>query len=290
MKYTYKLRELPKKTVEIELSVPYSTIEEEYEKVFEEIRKKLKVEGFRKGKVPKEIAKKYIKETAVFEEVIKNILPKFYEEILKKESLRPIIQPKVEVVSSEKNKTWKFKITLALMPKINLEGYKTLVKKIKKEMNAPKIWTPDSSQNKEDKNAQQKQNEVLNKILDALLKELKFEISDLVIEEEVNKRLAQLVDDVKRAGLTMEAYLRAKNLTIDKIKESYKKEIEAMYKMEYILLEIANKENISVEQKELDNLFLKIKDEKERENAKKNSYYYASILRKQKTLDFLLSL
>jgi len=53
---------------------------------------------------------------------------------------------------------------------------------------------------------------------------------------------------------------------------------------------IADKENIKVENSDIEKLFLNIKDDKEREKAKENSYYYASILRKQKTIDFLISL
>ena len=63
-----------------------------------------------------------------------------------------------------------------------------------------------------------------------------------------------------------------------------------LHKIEFILGEIADKEGIKVEKSDLDKLFLNIKDEKERKMAETNGYYYASILRKQKTLDFLTSL
>jgi len=47
---------------------------------------------------------------------------------------------------------------------------------------------------------------------------------------------------------------------------------------------------INVEKEDLDKLFANIKDEKEKEQARQNAYFYASILRKQKTLDLLLNL
>ncbi len=289
MKYNYNLKRLPKNTIEITLDIPWKTIEEEYEKVFDVLRKDLVVEGFRKGKVPKDIAKKHLSEAKVYEEVVKTILPVIYNEIIKKEIVLPVIQPQISVVDTSKNKPWKFKISLAEKPTVELGEYKEKVKKLKKELNSPKIWKPGDSE-KPTQEQHKKQNEVLNKILDLLLKESKIEISDLIIKSELDRKLAALVDDVKKAGLTMDSYLKAKNTTIDKIKEAYRKEIENMYKIEYIIMEVAEKENIKVGDKDLEALFKNIKDEKQRQSAKANSYYYASILRKQKTLDFLLGL
>jgi FKBP-type peptidyl-prolyl cis-trans isomerase (trigger factor) len=74
------------------------------------------------------------------------------------------------------------------------------------------------------------------------------------------------------------------------LKETYKKEIVDTYKLEFLLSELADKENITVTQKEIDTLFQSITDPKEKEAAKANSYFYASILRKQKTLDYLLGM
>ena len=124
----------------------------------------------------------------------------------------------------------------------------------------------------------------------ALLKETKLEISDLVVDEEINHRLTHLVDEIQKIGLTTENYLKSKNLTMDSLKAQFKKEIEDTYKLEFALAEVADKEDIKIEKADLDKLFVNIKDEKERKIAEQNSYYYATILRKQKTLDYLISL
>ena len=77
---------------------------------------------------------------------------------------------------------------------------------------------------------------------------------------------------------------------MDTLKAQFKKETEDTYKLEFVLAEIADKENLKVEQADLDKLFVNIKDENEKKKAIQNSYYYATILRKQKTLDYLISL
>ena len=88
----------------------------------------------------------------------------------------------------------------------------------------------------------------------------------------------------------MDSYLKSKNITIEDLRKQYTSEIENTYKIEFILAELADKEGIKVEDDELAKLFAGIKEEKDRASAQQNAYFYASILRKQKTIDFLMIL
>ena len=127
-------------------------------------------------------------------------------------------------------------------------------------------------------------------MLGALLESSKVEVSDFIMEEELNGRLSRLVDDIQKLGMTTETYLQSKNLTMEQLREQFLKEIMETHSLEFALNEIAEKEKIAVENEELEKLFTSIKDNKERAAAMQNAYYYAALLRKQKTLDFLLSL
>jgi len=289
--YSYKLKKLPKNTSEINLNIPIADIDKEYEKAFFRLQQELTVEGFRKGKVPKTIAEKHLKKEAIYQELIKSLLPQVYEEIIKKENLKPIISPKIELVKAKEKEDWQIKITLAEKPLIDLDDYKKTIKEVKANQKKDDIWVPgkESASAKASADKENK-NKLLNEILNAILKTSKVEVSDLVIEDELNQRLTRLLDDIQKIGLTVDNYLKSKKLTMEQLKASYRKEIEDTYKLEFILSEIADRENISVEKEDLDKLFSNIKEEKERKAAEANSYFYASILRKQKTLDYLLSL
>ncbi len=289
--YTYKLKKLPKKTTEIIVHIPSIDIKKEEENAFFSLHKNLELPGFRKGKVPKEIAKKHISRQSIYEELVKSLLPRLYEEIVKKENLTPIISPKVELVKAKEGEDWEIKITIAEKPEITLPDYKELIKKLKAEQKKADIWVPGKNQTSSEKNKEEeKRQELLNKILEKLLLETNFEISDLVIEEELNRRLSELLDDIKKIGLTVEGYLKSRNITIEELKKRLAKEIEDTYKLEFILIEIAEKEEIKVEKDDLDKIFSNITDIKQRQQAEQNAYFYASILRKQKTLDFLINL
>lgn len=289
--YSYKKEKLPKNTIQLIVDVPRSDIKKEEDDAFSRLQSQLTVEGFRPGKAPKDIAKKYISKDALYQELAQKMISRIYQEILTKENLKPIISPKVDLVKAKEGEDWQIKISLAEKPVVELGDYKKIIKEVKNRVEKSNIWVPGKESasakapaDKEDKS------KLLNEVLTALLQETKLEISDLVLDEEINHRLTHLVDEIQKIGLTTENYLKSKNLTMESLKAQFKKETEDTYKLEFVLAEIADKENVKIEKTDLDKLFLNIRDEKERKKAEQNSYYYATILRKQKTLDYLISL
>lgn len=285
---THQVKKLPKNTVEITITIPQNIITSEFEKAFDKLQKELTVEGFRKGKAPKTVAEKHLPKDQVYRTMMNDYLPTVYDGIMKKEQFKPIMTPRLELVSAKEGEDWKVKITLAEKPVIKLGNYKEAVKKAKADVKSADIWVP--GKDKKEPDQQVKNEQTMNAALSALLKETSVELSDLVIEEEMNNRLARLVDDVQKAGLTMETYLKSKNLTQEQLKEQTRTELLDTYKMEFILNEIADAEGIKVEKEDLDKLFANIENEKDKQAAQQNAYFYASILRKQKTLDYIMGL
>lgn len=286
--YSYKKERLPKNTTQLIVEVPKADIKKEEDDAFERLQQKLTVEGFRQGKVPNEIAKKHLTKEVIYQELAQKMISRIYQEVLTKEGLKPIISPKVDLIKAKEGEDWQIKIIVAEKPTITLGDYKKVIKEAKAKAQKSNIWVP--GKDKQEKKPDEDKNKLLNEVLSALLNEAKIEVSDLVIEEEISHRLTHLFDEIQKIGLTTENYLKSKNLTMESLKAQFKKETEDTYKLEFILAEIADKENLKVEQADLDKLFVNIKDEKERKMAVQNSYYYATILRKQKTLDYLISL
>ena len=288
--YSFKLNNLKKNTVEIVLTVPKEDIVKEYEAAFKKLMQELEVEGFRKGKVPKSIAEKHLSRDIVYEQVIRSFVPRVYSEIVQKENLKPIVSPRIDFAKAKENEDWELKFTTAFAPKVLLGKYKEQIQAAKKELSKSDIWIPGKSKEPTEEEKEKRKQAEFQAGLQALLTEAKVEIADVILDEEVEKRLTKLVDDVQKVGLTMDSYLKSKNITKEQLSSQIRKEIEESYKIEFILQEIADSENIKVEQVDLDRIFATIKDEKEKESAKKNAYYYAAVLRKQKTLDYINSL
>lgn len=283
------IKKLPKNTYEIKVTVAWADVDKEYATSFESLQKELTVEGFRKGKAPKTVAEKHISKEAVYQHLVKKILPQIYEKVIKEEQLKPIISPRIELVKAKEKEDWELLVTLAEKPLIELKDYKKAVREARVATKKADIWVP-GKEKEPAKEKEKSDQDNLNLVLTALLKEVKCEISDLILEEELSHRLSRLLDDIQKLGLTADAYLKSKGTTMDDLKARMKKEINDMYVIEFVLAEIAEKENITVDPKDLDALFGNIKDEKEKKAAQENAYFYASILRKQKTLEFLSNL
>ncbi|MGB3094932.1 MAG: trigger factor [Microgenomates group bacterium] len=290
--YTHTLKKLPKGTFEITVKMPWAMIEKETEKAFQTLAEMLEVEGYRKGKAPKELAKKQIKKEAIYQQIIRTLFPDIYAEIIKKEELKPVISPRVDLKQAKENEDWELVFTLAEKPSVKLGDYKKTLADIKVKRGKADIWVPGTEAKPvdDDKEKARKQQELLNEMLTALLQLSTVEISEFILEEELNSRLSRLVDDIQKLGMNTETYLQSKNITMEQLREQFLKEIVETHSLEFALNEIAEKENISVENDELEKLFVSIKDNKERVAAMQNAYYYAALLRKQKTLDFLLGL
>ncbi|NTU73822.1 hypothetical protein HGB07_06710 [Candidatus Roizmanbacteria bacterium] len=281
-------KSLPKNTIEFTLQIPWKDVQTEYDVAFDAIHKTLAVDGFREGKVPKAIAEKNISKDAVYQKLIHTLFPRLYNDLIKEENLHPIASPKVEIVKAKENEDWEVKMTVPEKPEVVLGKYKEKVKKALTGSKKAEIWVPGKDEQKRDENAEKQQQ--LNEVLSVLLKEVQCEISDIVIDEEVETRLARLVDDIQKLGLTVETYVQSRNTTVEDLKTQMKKEVEEMYKIEFILMAIGDEENIQVEKEELDKLFSGVKSDQERANAQANMYYFASVLRKQKVLDFITNL
>ncbi|MEX1052318.1 MAG: trigger factor [Patescibacteria group bacterium] len=290
--YTYSKKSLPKNAFEVIIDIKKALVKKEYESSFDKLLEGLEIEGFRKGKVPKKIGEKHIQKDDIYKDVIQSLIPRIYQEIIKKEDLKPIINPKIELTKAKEDEDWQIKLIVAVRPEVTLPDLKKIASDVKGETKKEDIWVPGKeAKNEADENVKERQKQkTLNALLESLLKKTKVEIPDLLIEAELEHRLSGLLDEIQKIGLTVDAYMKSKNTTMDELKARSKKEIEETYKVEFILNEIADKQNLQVEQEDLDKIFQNIKDDKEKAAAKQNSYYYASIIRKQKTLEYLLNL
>lgn len=277
---------LPKSTAVLSLTLPWSEVKKVYEQIIEKAVKEVEIKGFRKGKAPRKLAEKQLDQGKISQSVLNQVLPQAYAEALKEHDLKPITSPKIETQTMEEDKDWVFKITVAEKPTIDLGNYKEEIKKAKKS--TPKIWTPDEK-DKSDKKTDKKE-PPLQKVMEALLKTIKTEIPDLLIENETNRLLSQTLEEIKKLGLTLESYLSSVGKTPEILCQEYQKKAEETLKLEFILAEIAEKEKISVEPSDIDEFIKKAPDEKTKKSLEGQRYYLASVLRKQKTLDHLLSL
>ena len=119
------VNKLENSKVEVICDVETAAWKEAQEKAFAKLANNLEIKGFRKGKVPTDIAKKHIDTGSVFNEAINSMLQPAFEEVLREEKLQPFARPSVDVTKvSDTELQLKFLIVLA--PEVKLGAYKGL--------------------------------------------------------------------------------------------------------------------------------------------------------------------
>lgn len=282
------IKKLPKSEIEILLTIPWEEISKTYELIVKKSTEEIQIKGFRRGKAPKKLVEESLDKSKVYSQVIQEILPKYYEQVVKTNNFKPIINPKISLVSAKEKTDWEIKISIVEKPAINLGNYKVELAKINKTMD---IWIPGKNPKEKEKEEKgDKKEEKIQAIIKWLLDNVKVEISDLVIEEEVNRRLSELLDQTQKLGLSVDQYLASSGKTSQGLKAEYAKEAFNTWAFEFILEEVADKENVVVEEKDINELIQKSPNEGERKALESQKYLLASIVRRQKTLDFLANL
>jgi len=264
-------------TITLTITIANTLVKTALDDVLDDIAKNASISGFRKGKAPKKLVRDKIDKEKAREEVLKKLLPQEYSKAINEHNLRPIMNPRIHVESLEEGKDWKFTAKTCETPVVNLNEYKNSVQKITAKS---KIVIPGKEQ----------QPVNLDEIITELLKSVKAPVPKIITEQEIERMLAQTLDEIKRLGLTLDQYLSSTHKTIEDMQAEFARKAENDIKLEFILQKIAEEEKITVDEKEIVDTIAKAKDEAERKNLEGNKYLLASIIRQQKTLDFLKNL
>lgn len=264
-------------TITIKITIPWSDVEEERGKVVDNLVKQVQIPGFRKGTAPKKIAQEHLKKELIQEEVLKSVLGRAYNEAIKAESLTPIVTPKIHVETFEDGTDLTFSAELCEAPEVTLADYKKAVAEVTAKS---KIVIPGKEPSKPS----------LDQILEAVLSTAKVIIPKVLYEHEANRLLSQTLDELKSLGLSLEQYLSSRGKNPEEMRADYEEKAKKDLALEFILRKIADTEKITVQEKDIEEALKEVKDEKQREQIKSNPYLVASIIRQQKTLDFLSGL
>ena len=265
------------------MTLPWSDLKAIWDQVLSEMAKNANLPGFRKGKAPKKLIEKNIDKASIREEVLRRQLPKAYIEAVQKHSIRPIIDPRIHVHNADgqgelsEGKDWVFEAETAEAPQVDLGNYKD---KIKSVTARSKIVVP----------GKETQPPKLEEIIAPLLESVKVKIPKVLTAREADRLLAQSLDEIRKLGLTLDQYLASTNRTPQDFRAEYEKRAENDLKLEFALQKVAEEEKITVSDEDIAKSIAGAKSDVERREMEANKYLIATILRQQKTLDFIKSL
>lgn len=255
---------------ELSVELGPEAVKNKFDEVFKRLAKEAKVPGFRVGHAPRDILEKHFFSQAR-EQVINELLPQAYQQALEKEMLDAVDLPEISDVKLD-NDAFFFKAKLEVVPEIKLKNYKGIEIDYKK----PEVSAEDIKRSidgiKESRKADalddnfaralgypdfksleasvekqlylQKENQerqrIEEDILEAVTKDLDFQIPNSLIERDLNEMLRQASLELALKGIPKEKIEEQQKQMREKFMPQAKKRVKAYL----VLSAIAKKENI----------------------------------------------
>lgn len=285
-----KIEKLPKSTIKLTVILEKEKVKASYEKILEEAVKNTEIEGFRKGTAPKEMVKDKLGVSSLYGESINDLLQTYYPQALKENLLMPVSNPKVEIKEFDLEKDFEFSATFAVKPEVKVKDYKKALKDYYKDK---------TEKSEKDKAEKLKKGEKIeethvhigaNEIIDILLRESEVEIADMLIEEETDRVMTRLMDQLRSINLSVENYLKAQNKTAESLRKEYDEMSIRNIKAEFVLSHLLKEENIEVTDKEIDDMINAVGDKGigDKLNDPMQKLYIKTILQKNKLINKLI--
>jgi len=277
-------------TVQITFTITWKDIEKQFDSIAIELSKTITVPGFRKGKAPLNKVLPLISRETLVEKTLQKMLPKLFSEAIKKHKINPATYPKFELLKAKEGEDWQIRATTCELPEIKLGNYK---KKIKESLTTNSIWTPEKGDDKDKKPEEDSKAKKEQAALETLLKTIKFKVPELLVNQEVDSRIANLIQRIEKLNLNIDSYLSSIKKTPQSLREDYKVEAENTLKLEIILNKIAEKENIFPTKIEIDSFIKAAQGDPNfaKDISKEDQIrLVSSILTKRKVISMLSSL
>ena len=144
-----KIKDLKNSQKEIEVEISVVEMEDYIKEAITKLSGEMKVDGFRPGKVPAEIVKQKLSEVQIYQEAGDLAINKTYLQIIKESKLEVIGRPQVDITKITPGNSLEYKITVTLLPAVELCDYS----KLKGKMEKPEV--ADEKINKELENLRQ---------------------------------------------------------------------------------------------------------------------------------------
>ena len=188
--------------VTLDIEESYSSLAPHMEKAFKEVSNEIKVPGFRQGKIPTDVIKKYINEEAVMDRALQSLISEIYPRIITESNIRPVDYPNVEVKQLKQGQPILISIKVDVYPEIKLGNYKGL--QVKRKSAA-----------------------VESKEVDGTIDFIKKNYAD---QNKISEADVLLDDDFARKVSRMNTYAELRELIKNNIEEEKKHDAEASVK------------------------------------------------------------
>lgn len=109
--------------VNLKIEIDKSKVNEKLGKVYNDTSYQIKIPGFRKGRIPKNILNLHLGKEYFYEKTAEELIPGCYIEAVKKADIEPINQPEIKTIQIEEDKPLIFEATVQVKPEVKLGSF-----------------------------------------------------------------------------------------------------------------------------------------------------------------------
>ncbi len=126
-----EIKKLKNSELQISFEMPAEDFTKFVDKALEHLKGHVKMDGFRKGHVPKEIVEQKVGNEQLLMEAGDLAVKDAYTKFVLAEKLEPIGEPEVKITKIAKGSEFLFTVKVSVLPEIELPDYKKIVEEIK---------------------------------------------------------------------------------------------------------------------------------------------------------------
>jgi trigger factor len=108
------------------VEVPFTELQPDFDRAYQELAKQVRLPGFRPGKAPAKLLEARVGRASVLEQVVNEALPARYSEAVTTTDIKPIGQPEIEVTKIEDGEELVFTAEVDVRPDIELPDLSAL--------------------------------------------------------------------------------------------------------------------------------------------------------------------
>ncbi|OBG99986.1 trigger factor [Mycobacterium sp. E136] len=112
--------------VRINVEVPFTELEPDFDRAFAQLAKQVRLPGFRPGKAPRKLLEARVGREAMLDQVVSDALPGRYSEAVTSSEVQPLGQPDIEITNKEYGQDLTFTAEVDIRPEIELPDLSTL--------------------------------------------------------------------------------------------------------------------------------------------------------------------
>src|SRR3972149_4186763 len=109
----------------LDIELPADALADEFEKGVGRLSRTIRLPGFRKGKIPKDVIRARFRGD-VLKEAVSDLVPHALGEALKERNLYPLDDPRISKLESELGKPLRFRASFEVMPEVEAKVYQDL--------------------------------------------------------------------------------------------------------------------------------------------------------------------